>query len=202
MYIMNSDDFRRELKKGLSGLPEEDIKRSIEFYSETIDDRIEDGKTEEEAIADIGSVKDVLSQILAEIPISKLIKEKVKRRRLGALEIVLLALGSPIWLSLLVAAFAVIISAYAVIWSVVVSLWAVFAAFVGGSFGGIVAGIIFTCTGNLLAGLAMIAASLVLAGLSIFSFFGCKAATKGTVILTKKIALGIKNCFIKKGDAK
>ena len=199
---MTKTEFLFELKKGLSGLPEEDIKRSIEFYSEMIDDRIEDGKTEEEAIADIGSVKDVVSQILAEIPISKLIKEKVKRRRLGALEIVLLALGSPIWLSLLVAAFAVIISAYAVIWSVVVSLWAVFAAFVGGSFGGIVAGIIFTCTGNLLAGLAMIAASLVLAGLSIFSFFGCKAATKGTVILTKKIALGIKNCFIKKGDAK
>ena len=199
---MTKTEFLFELKKGLSGLPEEDIKRSIEFYSEMIDDRIEDGKTEEEAIADIGSVKDVVSQILAEIPISKLIKEKVKRRRLGALEIVLLALGSPIWLSLLVAAFAVIISAYAVIWSVVVSLWAVFSAFVGGSFGGIVAGIIFTCTGNLLAGLAMIAASLVLAGLSIFSFFGCKAATKGTVILTKKIALGIKNCFIKKGDAK
>ena len=199
---MTKTEFLFELKKGLSGLPEEDIKRSIEFYSEMIDDRIEDGKTEEEAIADIGSVKDVVSQILSEIPISKLIKEKVKRRRLGALEIVLLALGSPIWLSLLVAAFAVIISAYAVIWSVVVSLWAVFAAFVGGSFGGIVAGIIFTCTGNLLAGLAMIAASLVLAGLSIFSFFGCKAATKGTVILTKKIALGIKNCFIKKGDAK
>ena len=199
---MTKTEFLCELKKGLLGLPEEDITRSIEFYGEMIDDRIEDGKTEEEAIADIGSVKDVVSQILAEIPISKLIKEKVKRRRLGALEIVLLALGSPVWLSLLITAFAVIISAYAVIWSVVVSLWAVFAAFVGGSFGGIVAGIIFTCTGNLLAGLAMIAASLVLAGLSIFSFFGCKAATKGTVILTKKIALGIKNCFIKKGDAK
>lgn len=199
---MTKTEFLCELKKGLLGLPEEDITRSIEFYGEMIDDRIEDGKTEEEAIADIGSVKDVVSQILAEIPISKLIKEKVKRRRLGALEIVLLALGSPVWLSLLITAFAVIISAYAVIWSVVVSLWAVFAAFVGGSFGGIVAGIIFTCTGNLLAGLAMIAASLVWAGLSIFSFFGCKAATKGTVILTKKIALGIKNCFIKKGDAK
>ena len=200
--VMTKTEFLSEIKKGLSRLPEEDIIRSIEFYSEMIDDRIEDGKTEEEAIADIGSVKDVVSQILAEIPISKLIKEKVKRRRLGALEIVLLALGSPIWLSLLVAAFTVIISAYAVIWSVVVSLWAVFAAFVGSAFGCIVAGIIFTCTGNLLAGLAMIAASLVLAGLSIFSFFGCKAATKGTVILTKKIALGIKNCFIKKGEAR
>ena len=200
---MTKTAFLDELKKGLSGLLEEDIIRSIEFYSEMIDDRIEDGKTEEEALADIGAVKDVVSQILSEIPISKLIKEKVKRRRLGALEIVLLALGSPIWLSLLVAAFAVIISVYAVIWSIVVSFWAVFAAFVGGSLGGIAAGVIFICTGNLLAGLAMIAASFILAGLSVFSFFGCKTATKGTVVvLTKKIALGIKNCFIRKGNAK
>ena len=200
---MTKTEFLSELKKGLSGLPEEDITRSIEFYIEMIDDRIEDGKTEEEALADIGAVKDVVSQILSEIPISKLIKEKVKRRRLGALEIVLLALGSPIWLSLLVAAFAVIISVYAVIWSIVVSFWAVFAAFVGGSLGGIAAGVIFICTGNLLAGLAMIAASFILAGLSVFSFFGCKTATKGTVVvLTKKIALGIKNCFIRKGNAK
>lgn len=200
---MTKTEFLCELKKGLLGLPEEDITRSIEFYGEMIDDRIEDGKTEEEAVAEIGSVKDTVSQILAETPISKLIKEKVKKRRkLSTLEIVLLALGSPIWLSLLITAVAVIISVYAVIWSAVVSLWAFFAAFVGSSFGGIVAGIIFICTGNLFAGLAVIAASLVLAGMSIFSFFGCKAATKGTVILTKKIVLGIKNCFIKKGDAK
>ena len=200
---MTKREFLDELKKGLLGIPEEDITRSIEFYSEMIDDRIEDGKTEEEAVAEIGTVKEVVSQILSEIPISKLIKEKVKKRRkLGAFEIVLLVLGSPIWISLLAAAFAVILAVYVVIWSVIVSLWAVFASLAACALGGVVAGVIFICTGNLFSGLAMIAASLVLAGLSIFSFFGCKAATKGTVILTKKIALGIKNCFIKKGDAK
>lgn len=199
---MTKREFLDELKKGLLGIPEEDITRSIEFYSEMIDDRIEDGKTEEEAVAEIGTVKEAVSQILSEIPISKLIKEKVKKRRkLGALEIVLLVLGSPIWISLLAAAFAVILAVYVVIWSVIVSLWAVFASLAACVLGGITAGIIFICTGNLLMGLAMIAASLVCAGLSIFSFFGCKAATKGVLILTKKIALGIKNCFVKKEEA-
>ena len=32
-------------------------------------------------------------------------------------------------------------------------------------------------------------------------FFGCNGATKGIAILTKKIALGIKKCFVKKEDA-
>ena len=42
---MTKKEFLDELKKGLLGIPEEDINRSIEFYSEMIDDRIEDGKT-------------------------------------------------------------------------------------------------------------------------------------------------------------
>ena len=199
---MTKREFLDELKKGLLGIPEEDITRSIEFYSEMIDDRIEDGKTEEEAVVEIGTVKEVVSQILSEIPISKLIKEKVKKRRkLGAFEIVLLVLGSPIWISLLAAAFAVILAVYVVIWSVIVSLWAVFASLAACALGGVVAGVIFICTGNLFSGLAMIAASLVCSGLSIFSFFGFKAATKGVLILTKKIVLGIKNCFVKKEEA-
>jgi uncharacterized membrane protein len=198
---MTKKEFLDELKKGLLGLPEEDITRSIEFYSEMIDDRIEDGKTEEEAVADIGTVKYAVSQILAEISITKLIKEKVKKKRkIGALEIVLLVLGSPIWLSLLIVAFAVVLSVYVVIWSVIVSLWAVFASLAGVAVGGIFAGVIFVCNSNLLIGIAMFGASLVLAGLSIVSFFGCKAATKGILILTKKMALGIKNCFVKKEE--
>ena len=199
---MTKKEFLDELKKGLLGLPEEDMTRSIEFYSEMIDDRIEEGKTEEEAVADIGTVKDAVSQILAEIPITKLIKEKVKKKReMDALEIVLLVLGSPIWLSLLIVAFAVVLSVYVVIWSVIVSLWAFFASLAGVAVGGIFAGVIFVCNSNLLVGIAMFGASLVLAGLSIFSFFGCKAATKGILILTKKMALGIKNCFVKKEEA-
>ena len=120
---MTKKEFIEELKNGLCGLPEEDIRRSIEFYSEMIDDRIEDGKTEEEAVADIGSVKDAVEQIISEIPMSKLIKEKVKpKRRMCAWERVLLALGSPIWISIIAALFAVVVSVYASIWSVAVSL--------------------------------------------------------------------------------
>jgi hypothetical protein len=50
-------------------------------------------------------------------------------------------------------------------------------------------------------GIVLIGASLFCAGLSVFLFFGCKAATNGTVWLTKRIALGIKNLFIRKEKA-
>ena len=113
-------------------------------------------------------------------------------------EIVLLALGSQIWLSLLIAVFAVIFSIYALLWSVVISLWAVFGSLIGCAFGGVVAGIVIACSGNALSGIAMLAASIVCAGLSIFMFYGCKAVTDGTLILTKQMAIWTKNCFIKK----
>ncbi|MDE6636144.1 MAG: hypothetical protein K2K09_06010, partial [Lachnospiraceae bacterium] len=143
----------------------------------------------------------IISQIVADIPLTKLVKEKITpKKRLKAWEIVLLVLGSPIWLSLLIAAFAVILSFYVVLWSVIISLWAVFGSVIACAVSNIAGGIGFALTGSL-TGLAMTGAGIVCAGLSIFLFYGCRAATKGTLLFTKKIALGIKNCFINKEEA-
>ena len=117
---------------------------------------------------------------------------------MSAGEIVLLALGSPIWLSLGVAAFAVILSLYISLWAVIISLWSVFVSLAACSIGGVLACVIFAVGGNGASGIAMLAAGIVCAGLSIFMFYGCKAATMGTLLLTKKMAIYIKNCFIKK----
>ncbi len=198
---MNKQEFLQSLRDGLSGLPQEDMGRAIDFYEEMIDDRMEEGLEEENAIAEIGTVDEVVSQIISEIPLAKLVKERVKpKRKMSVWEIVLLVLGSPIWLSLLIAIFAVILSLYVAIWSVVVSLWSVEASFIGCAIGGVVAGIVFISTNHLEAGIFMIGAGIICASLSIFMLFGCKGATKGLVLLTKKMALGIKNWFVKKED--
>ena len=183
----------------LSALPQDEVEERLNFYSEMIEDRMEEGLSEEDAVAAVGSVDEIAEQIASEVPLSKIAIEKIKpKRKLRVWEIVLLALGSPVWLSLLVAAFAVVISVYAVIWAAVVSLWAVFGALVGCAVGGAAGGVFFAVGGSALVGLAVIGAGLICGGLSIFMFFGCMAATKGVVLLTKKIFIGIKRCFIKK----
>jgi len=195
---MSKQEFLVQLRKGLSGLPQEDVEERLAFYSEMIDDRMEEGITEEDAVSRIGSVDTIISQIKADIPLTKLVREKITpKKHLKTWGIVLLVLGSPIWLSLLISAFAVILSLYASLWSVVISLWAVFGSLIGCAFGGVVAGIVIACSGNALSGIAMLAVGIICAGLSIFMFYGCKAATKGTLILTKKMAIWVKNCFIK-----
>jgi len=194
--------FLLSLHDRLSGLPQDDVEERLNFYSEMIEDRMEEGLSEEEAVSAVGSVDEIAVQIIADIPLIKITKEKIKpKRRLKAWEIVLLVLGSPIWLSLLIAAFAVILSLYVSLWSVIISFWAVFASLIGCAFGGIIAGLGFALGNNRLTGIAMIGAGIVCVGLAIFLFFGCRAATKGTLLLTRKIALGIKNCFVKKEEA-
>lgn len=196
---MTKREFMLTLQKRLCGLPKQELDERLNFYSEIIDDRIEEGCAEEEAVLALGSVDEIAMQIIAEIPLTKIAKERIKsKRRFKVWEIVLLAVGSPIWLSLAIAAFAVILSLYAVLWSVVVSLWAVFVSFAACAVGGAVAGTLFACTGHGLAGVAVIGAGIVCAGLAIVWCFGCNAATKGTLLLTKKIALGIKRCFVGK----
>ena len=120
------------------------------------------------------------------------------KRKLRAWEILLLALGSPIWFSLLIAAIAVVISLYASLWSVIVSLWAGFASLVASGLYAIVVSIVTAIADSVVKGCALLGGGLVCLALSILFFFGCKAATKGTVLLTKRLALSLKNRFCKK----
>lgn len=184
----------------LSHLPQNEVEERLSFYSEMIEDRMEEGIPEEEAVAAVGSVEGIAEEIEAEISGAKDVLEKSKpKRRLKAWEIVLLALGSPVWLSLLIAAAAVILSIYISILAVIVSLWAVFSALAASAVGICGGGIVFICLGHAPSGIAMIGAGLVCAGLSILSFFGCMAATKGMVNLTKLV---LKKCLSKKEGVK
>lgn len=199
---MTTHEFLAQLRGRLSGLPQADIEERLSFYSEMIEDRMEDGHAEEDAVAAAGAVEEIAAQIIADTPLSKIAKEKIKgNRQLSFWEILLLVLGSPLWLSLLLAAAATLLSVYLSVWAVIISLWAVFASLAGSSIGVIIAGIFFACTGNGLPGIAMLGFGCICAGLSIFTFYGCKAATNGILLLTKKIGLWLKRKLIRKEEA-
>lgn len=197
---MGKQEFLTQLRAGLSGLPREDMEERLTFYSEMIDDRMEEGLSEEDAVSGIGPIDTIIAQIISEIPPVKQPKKAATRKQWTAWEIVLLVLGSPIWLSLLISAFAVVFSLYVALWSVIVSMWSVFGSLIACALGSIVACIGFVICRQNSAGLAMIGAGLICAGLSIFMFYACKAATNGTVVLAKKIVCWIKGCFHKKED--
>ena len=199
---MTKQEFLARLREGLRGLPEADIEERLTFYGEMLEDRMEEGLSEEEAVSAAGSVEEIVRQAVADIPFAKIAKERIRpKKRLNAWEIVLLTLGSPIWLSLGIAAAAVVFALYAALWAVIAALWAVFGALAVCALVSVPGCIIFAAHGSGAAGLAILSAGIVCAGLTIFMFLGCKPATRAVFVLTKKMAIGIKRCFIKKEEA-
>ena len=110
---MNKKEFLDQLRSKLSGLPQDDIEERVSFYSEMIDDRVEDGISEEDAVKDIGPVEEVVDTIMSEIPLSKLVKTKVKpRKNTPGWAIALIIIGFPVWFPLLISIAAVVFSIY------------------------------------------------------------------------------------------
>lgn len=200
---MNKPEFMAELRRALAGLPQDDIEERLAFYGEMIADRMEEGMSEEEAVAGIGTVNEIRTQIVTDIPFPKLVREKVRpKRSLRAGEVVLIILGFPVWFPLLVAAGAVILSLYIVIWALIISLWAIEVSLWACFLGGIAAAAVHFAQGDTVPAVMMLGAALLGAGLSIFMFFGCLAASRGILQLTKKAGVGIKSMFIRKEQTK
>ena len=196
---MNKQEFLSALEKGLAGLPKDDVSERLGFYGELIDDGVEEGLTEAEAVEALGPIGESVTQTVAQTPLKKLVRERVKRRRgLKGWQTALIILGSPVWLPLAAAAFAVLLSLYIVLWALLISLWAIFLSFAVSAAAAAAAGVVQLFRGQTLQGLALMGAGLLLAGLSIFLFFGCAAASRGVVRLTGKIALWIKSLFVGK----
>ena len=198
---MDKYDFLLALEARLEGLPEADRQASLDFYSEMLDDLVEGGMTETEAVASLGSPEAIAEEILLEMPLPKLVKAKMKKRRLSGLEITLLAVGFPIWLPISIALLAVVFAIYISLWAVVVSLYAANVAMAACAPTGILAAVVLFASGKPAAALLFLGAGLALAGLSILWFLLCNLTAKGMWKLGKLTLRGIKACFIRKKGA-
>lgn len=196
---MNKAEFLSELKKRLEGISEGDIERSCDYYSEIIDDCMEEGESEEEAVAALGSMDDIVSRILSETSFAKLVIEKIKpKRKLEGWEIALIVLSSPVWLPVLLSVFAAIFIAYICIWAVIAVMYAVDLVFAASSVFGIFGGTVIMTSGKIPQGIFVIGVSLIIAGMSILLFFASNLASKLLIFITKKCALWLKGLFVKK----
>lgn len=199
---MNKEQFLAAIRERLSALPRDDVEKSLDYYGEMIDDRVEDGLSEEQAVEAMGTVDEIAAQILMDTPLPKLVKAKVKpERALRAWEIVLLAVGSPVWVPLTLAAVILFAAMYIVLWSLVVCLYAVDLSFAAAGVSGIAGGVIRVCMGNPVQALCLVGAGLVCAGLAVFLFLLSNRAAVGSVKLGKIMLLWVKSWFVRRGKS-
>ena len=192
---MNKARFLAVLRQRLSQLPQAEIDKSCAYYEEMIDDRIEDGMTEEEAVASLEDMDTIVQRILQDTPLTTLVASSVRPKGgWSTLAIILAIVGFPIWLPILIAVFAVVLSLYVVVWSVLIAFIAVTAALILGGIGLIVAGFLSIGKGFL----PMLGGGFIMIGIGVLCVLGVKYAVTGTIRMSASIGRGVKNLFIRK----
>ena len=196
---MNKFDFLTQLRTKLWSIPQSDAERSVDFYSEMIDDRMEEGLSEEEAVAAIGDLDEIVRQILAEAPQTPVVAAPIqKQRKLEPWMIVLLVLGAPLWIPLVAGVGSSVLGVYVSLWSVVIALYATAFALAVCAIGLLVAAFSLLWIRRFGKGAVMVGGALVCAGLAILIFLLSNLAAKGLVALTKLIWNGITGIFRRK----
>ena len=199
---MNKQAFLDALWQSLSDLPQDDVVQSLEYYEEMLDDSIEDGMTEEEAVALLGSPEEIAERIRLEMPIPTLVRARASTaRRPKAWEIVLLVLGSPVWLPIVLSLIVILLSLYIVIWSVVLSFYAVVLAFAAAFLGAVTLSILTLREVDLLHGLFLLGAGLICAALALLFLLASVGLTKAVCIGTAACLRGCKKRIVGKGSA-
>ena len=197
---MNKKEFLEALEKRLQALPKEEIQERLQFYSEAIDDRVEEGLTEEQAIEQIGTLDEVTWEIVKKTPLVTLVKEKVKpKRKMRAWEIVFLVIGFPLWFPLLITAMVLILVGYILAWVLVIVTYSVEMATATAGLAAIGAGVATFFGGAHWLGFGMAGAGLMCLGFALLWVFACVGATRASIALTRAIILSIKKRFVKRG---
>ena len=119
---MLRDEYLSNLKDKLAANNIPGIDSMIDFYDEAISDRIEDGMSEEDAVAAMEDADEVVKSALLDKPIAALMMESARKKHQeanekghGALFVVLAIVGFPIWFPLVVTAGALIMVLVAVV---------------------------------------------------------------------------------------
>ena len=192
---MNKEEFLNELESRLQGLPRSEIRERINFYDELIQDMVEEGKTEKEAIESFGGIDEVVRTIAGNTKMTSLVKERIRpKRHISALEVVLLIIGFPLWFPLLITFFVLMIVGYFLLWIFALVTYVVEFALIAGGVGGLIS--VFTSSSSVYMNYGYLGLSLLVLGFG-FLFIGvCVFATKVNCKIAKNILVGIKNKLI------
>lgn len=188
---MNKYTFISILRHRLQALPPYEIDKTIAYYKELIDDHMDAGLSEEDAVACLGDMDDVVNAIFQERSIPNLMRANLHYRMRSkgnwrgmstGMKIFLGMLCFPLWFPLLVAGFGVVFGLLCAVLAIGIGLPAVLIA---SGIGLLVALLRASFTGAVFA----IGAMLVFGGLSKLLW---RPGRRGIYYVIDKIKLGFR----------
>lgn len=188
---MTKQEFIEKLKSELKNESYETVCQTLTYYEEMIDDLVEDGMEENEAISKLGSMKEILANINGQ----DVLEIKKMKKSTSATISVLLVLGFPLWGALAAAAAVLLLSLYIVIWCVpfvtVVMGISGFIAFTIGLIGSFI-----LLTQSLSLGLVQLGITAFFGALSIIGFYLTYSLYGNFLGYTKKVWHDIKTWIL------
>jgi len=200
---MTKGDYLAELRSLLHQLPQEELDQTVGFYAELIEDKIEEGYSEEQAVADMEPPRELARRILKDMPPSPRrsapAKSQVKKADsipdwAKVLIIVLIVISCPAWLSLGAVILSVVVALFLALWGVGLALAAALVGLVIAALAVIIYSI-FMLFFNAPVGLALLGCGLALSGLIIIGWYVVKYSVLGIISLSRALGRGIKSLF-------
>jgi len=183
--MMNKAEYLSEIRARIGRSLTPEMEKTLEYYSEMIDDLIEDGLSEAEAAAKIGTPDEIAAQINGGAQENGAESRQKPKKKLSWWQKLLIILTSPIWLSIIItlasAALGLAIGAFAIyisLWAVIVSLYATVLALGVSAVCGLLLAIVQLFGGAALTAAAIFGAALVCAALAMSGFIGMNQLTR------------------------
>ncbi len=174
--ISFSEKFLNQLRDSLRHLPNVEVEKAISYYKEMIQDRVEDGMSEETAVKSLGKIENIVASVEEDIPLDSLLKEKITNKinktsnmstGLKVLIGLIIILGSPIWLSIFIGIGFVVIGIIIAVWSIYISLNISYGTLLIYALASVVVGIISITSMDILSSIYYFGTSMICLGVFI-----------------------------------
>lgn len=194
---MKKEEFLISLDRALKRLPEQDKQEILDYYKEIIEDKIESGQDESEAVSSVDSIEEIVNQVITE-GVEKSDVEMVtpEKKKTDKRQLIILIVGSPLWVPLTLAAISIIFAAYICAWAGVFSMAVTEAALTICAPASAILAIVNMCMGDVALGFIVLGISFSASGIALIAFLPCIKLVAYSVKLTKKSMLKLVNVTV------
>ncbi|NCA96871.1 MAG: DUF1700 domain-containing protein [Bacteroidia bacterium] len=200
---MKKNEFISKLRQEIRNLPYDEVEKTIAYYEEIISDRMEDGSSEDDAVASLGTPEAIARDLLANQSFSTIIRHKVEDYKKKSNPdntvaiIVIMVLLFPVWFPIVMGVFSFIVSFFAVVGAVIVALWSISVAIGAAGIALIIASVFGFATALIPTGFFSFGTGIALIGLAILAIIASVYATKGIIKLLGLLIHSVKKLFVR-----
>ena len=200
---MTKDEYLSELRAGLAAFSKDEVDRAVSFYEEMVDDRVEAGVSEEEAVGSLEPPAEAAARIISEMSAVPRAAARLRSpetpRSWSVAFIVAVVIGSPVWIPLALGVIMAVIGCFIGLFGLLVAVWAIAASMLLGAPIGLLYLVAGVKTGSIAGALMGLGCGAAVAGVGVFGIHLAVVASKLLVRAIVWCARAVASPFVRTG---